>query len=305
MLLLALNGSAQDSPQRSAQAQTGPEVSTVPQPSVVTIPAGTRFALVLTNSISTKITHRGDEIYTQTTAPITVGDRVVIPPGTFIQGRVDKLTRNGSRAEILMTSVSIVFPDGSVLNIAGPQSVESDEGTAWRDPSDKAKLGAIIAPMAGGGLGALIGSSIHTTQSASLGGMTITSSTPKGLAIGSVVGLAVGGVVSIAILLRSRNFFVELGSPMKMTLPQPLTLSDNRIADAVRWANDHPVAVPRAAPRPLPSAPSDHGTCYTPDTPGMPPTIIPGTPPIGDSPGTPEVVIPGTPSIPGTPYPCP
>jgi len=58
-------------------------------------------------------------------------------------------------------------------------------------------------------------------------------------------------------------------------------------------------------PRPLPYPPYDRGICYTPGMPGTPPTVIPGTPPIGDSPGTPATVIPGTPAIPGTPYPCP
>ncbi len=305
-IFLALTCLAQDQPQTSPTAsQTRSQDSAKTQPSTLTIPAGVRFALVLTNPVSSKTTHRGDEIYAQTTAPVIVGDQVLIPAGTFVQGKVDKLTRNGSRAEMLMNSASVVFPDGYVANIAGPLNVESDEGTAWRDPSDGAKAGAIIAPMAGGGLGALIGSAAHTTQSSTLGGTTITSSTPKGLAIGSMVGLGIGGVVSLAILLNSRGFFVDVGSPMEMTLPQPLTLSENQVADAVRQAQEHPAAAPMPAPRPLPYPPFDHGTCYTPGTPGTPPTIIPGTPPIGDSPGTPEIVIPGTPPTPGTPYPCP
>jgi type IV secretion system protein VirB10 len=262
------------------------------------------LALVLTNPVSTNAMHRGDVVYAQTTAPVIVGDRTVIPAGIFVQGKIEKLTRNGSRAEMLMSSASAVFPNGYIVNVAGPLNVESDEGTAWRNPSTAARTGAIIAPIAGGGLGALIGSTVHTTQSTSLGGTTLTQSTPKGLAIGSMVGLAVGGAVSLAILLNSRRFFVDVGSPMEMTLPQPLTLSANRVADAVRQAQEHPVAAPTAAPRPLPYPYYDRGICFTPGTPGTPPTVIPGTPPIGDSPGTPATVIPGSPGTPGTPYPC-
>jgi hypothetical protein len=250
--------------------------------------------------------HRGDVIYAQTTAPVTVRERVVIPAGSFVQGKIDKLTRSGSRAEILLESASIILPGGYVANILGQQNVESDEGTAWRDPSDKAKVGAIIAPLAGLGTGALVGSSIHTTQSSTLGGTTLTSSTPKGIAIGSVVGLAVGGAVSLTILLHSRHFFVDVGSPMQMTLPQPVVLSGKDVADALRWTDEHPAAWPMmAAPRPIPSGSFDHGTCFTPGSPGTPSTTIPGTPSIGGSPGTPDVIIPGTPAIPGTPYPCP
>jgi type IV secretion system protein VirB10 len=303
---VALTCVAQDPPQTASQAApTNSAAVSAPKPDVVTIPASTRFALVLTNPVSSKTMHRGDEVYAQTTAPVIVGDRAVIPPGIFVQGKIEKLTRSGSHAEMLMSSASLVFPNGYVANIAGPLKVESDEGTAWRDPSGTARAGAIVAPLAGAGLGALIGSSLHTTQSSTLGGTTITSSTSKGIGIGSVVGGMAGVMVSIAILLNSRHFFVDVGSPMEMTLPQPLTLSESQVADAIRQAREHPAAVPMPAPRPLPVPLADHGICYTPGTPGTPPTVIPGSPPIGDSPGTPDIVIPGTPAIPGTPYPCP
>jgi hypothetical protein len=306
MLFLALCCVAQNQPQSASPASpTSSEASVTAQPSAVSIPAGTSFALVLTNPVASRTTHRGDQIHAQTTAPVVVGDQVLVPAGTFVQGTVDKLTRNGSRAEMQMKSASLVFADGYVANLAGPLSLQSDEGTAWRDPGDGARAGVVLAPLAGAGLGAAIGSAAHTTQSSTLGGMTITSSTPKGLMIGSVVGLAVGGVVALAILLHNRNFFVDVGSPMEMTLPQPLMLSLNQVADAVRWAQEHPVATPVPAPRPLPYPYYDRGTCYTPGSPGTPPTFIPGTPPIGDSPGTPGTFIPGTPATPGTPYPCP
>lgn len=271
-------------------------------PSTVTVPAGTQFALVLTNPLSSKDMHRGAMVYAETAAPITVGDRVTIPAGTFVQGKVDKLRRNGSRAEMTLTSASLVFPDGYVSNINGPFSVESDEGTAWRDPSNKAKTFAIIAPAAGLGIGVLAGNAAHTTNSTTLGGTTLTSSSPKGIAIGATVGLAAGALVAVAILLNSRHFFVDVGSPMEMTLPQPLTLSENRVEDSLRWVQDHPAQpIPMAVPRPLPVY---RGSCYTPGTPGTPPTIIPGTPAIGNSPGTPGTFIPGTPGTPGTWYPC-
>jgi len=233
---------------------------------------------------------------------------VVIPGGIFVQGKVDKLTRKGNHSEILMQSMAVIFPDGHVASMAGPLTIESEEGTAWLNPSSGVKAGAIIAPMAGLGLGALIGSAAHTTQSSTLGGNTITSSTPKGLAIGSFVGLAAGGVVALVLLTHSHQFFVEVGSPLEMTLPQPLTLAQADVVDANREAQDHPAAVPMPAPRPVPvafpSTPIDHGTCFTPGAPGTPPTVLPGIPGPDGIPG-PPTVIPGTPPTPGTPYPCP
>jgi hypothetical protein len=295
----------------SCMAQTQPAAPSNAEPpadaksSTLTIPAGASFALVLTNPVSSKTTRRGDEIHAQTTAPVTVGDQVLIPAGTYVQGKLDKLTRVGDHAAIVMKSASVVFPGGYVANIVGPISVESGEETAWRNPSDQARVGAFLAPMIGGGLGALIGSQIHTTQSSSLGGTTITTSTPKGIAIGSLVGVGAGVGISLAILVHSHGFFVDVGSPMEMTLPQPMTLSSKQVAESVKWAQEHPSEVPMAAPRPIPYARYDRGLCFTPGTPGTPPTFVPGTPAVGDSPGTPGTFIPGTPGTPGTSYPCP
>ena len=308
-LVLAVTCVAQDTVSPNVQNQPSPQSKpATPGPATETLPAGTRLALVLTNPIFSNTTHHGDSIHTQTTAPITVGDHVVIPGGVFVQGKVDKLTRRGNHAEMEMQSASVIFPDGYVANIAGPVTIETDEGTAELNPSGGVKAGAIIAPIAGLGLGALIGNAAHTTQSSSLGGNTITTSTPKGLAIGSLVGLAAGGVVALALLTHSHQFFVDVGSPMEMTLPQPLVLSEDHIANAIREAQEHPAPVPMVAPRPLPvsfpPSPVDHGTCFTPGTPGTPPTVIPGITGANGVPG-PPTVIPGTPPTPGTPYPCP
>jgi hypothetical protein len=317
VLLLATASMAQRPPQTTTEPDPQPSVqspsdaptqSRAPDEVPVTIPAGTRLALVLTHPVDSKSTHRGDDIFAQTTAPVTVSDQVVIPAGTFVQAKADKLTRRGSRAELLMQSVSVIFPNGYVANISGPMNLESDEGTAWNNPGTGTTIGVITAPMAGLGLGALIGNAAHTTQTTNFGGMSTTSNTLKGLAIGSMVGLAAGGVVSLVLLTHGRHFYVEVGSPLEMTLPQPVTLAQEQFDDAPGRTATQPAPVPVIAKHP-PSAPmpasTSTGTCYTPGTPGTPDTYIPGTPSIGNSPGTPGTMIPGKPGTPPIPYPCP
>jgi hypothetical protein len=253
-LLFAASCMAQDQIPAQPQLPVAPEPQDAAQapenrPSLATIPAGTRFALVLTNPISSNTTHRGDEIHAQTTAPVTVDNQVVIPAGAFVQGKVDRLRRDGDRGEMLMQSVSVIFPDGYVANISGPINIQSDEYTAWLTPSTGAKVAAIIAPIAGVGVGAAIGSAAHTTHSTTLDGTTLTSSSPKGIAIGSGVGLGVGALAAILILTHSHQFFVDVGSPMQMTLPQPLTITENQVTDSVREARENPMAFPLAPHR--------------------------------------------------------
>jgi type IV secretory pathway VirB10-like protein len=82
------------------------------QQNVVTVPAGTRIPLVLTHPVQSRVIHRGDDIYAQVTAPVRSGDQMVIPPGTFVQGTVDKLDARGGRGQLHLQSMSIIFPDG-------------------------------------------------------------------------------------------------------------------------------------------------------------------------------------------------
>jgi hypothetical protein len=209
--------------QAPQSAEQNPQEQNRSGSNALTLPAGTRLPLILTHPVDSKTTHRGDQIFAQTSTPVVAGSDVAIPAGAFVQGRVEKLSRRGSRAEMVMQSASIIFPDGYVARISGPIQIESEEGTAWNNPSTAAKTGALIAPFAGSGIGLAIGSAFHDTSN--LGGMTITSASPKALGIGSLVGLGAGGAISLILLARSHHFYLEAGSPMQLSLPRPVTLA--------------------------------------------------------------------------------
>jgi hypothetical protein len=297
---------AQASQSSSSPAQSLAQTA-LTQPKAVTIAAGTHVALVLTHPLDSKSTHKGDQIYAQTTAPVLANDHVAIPAGTFVQGTVEKLSRNGSRGEMVLQSVAFVFQNGYIATVSGGANAESGEGTAFGNPDSGTKALAISAPFAGMGIGALIGSAAHTSQSSTLGATTVASSTPKGLAIGSIAGLAAGAIVSVVLLASSHHFYVDTGSAMDMVLPRPVSIEEAQFAAALRAprVQIQPIVVNRIAPTPVSSSSVDSGTCYTPGTSGTPDTVIPGTPPVGDSPGTPPIVIPGIPASPEIPHPCP
>lgn len=236
---------SQTAPGAPASAQPVPEATTI------TVPAGTSIALVLTHPIQSRYIHHGDDIYAQVVSPVTAGNQVVIPPGTLIQGKVDKLGRNGSRGELYLQSMSITYPDGYVAPISGPITLESDDGYALKDPGQGRIVGAVALPAAGFGLGALIGHSVANPQP-----NTITSTLPPGCTgpppgcltssvtgpgsagkstvIGAAVGAAIGMVASLTLLFRSHNFFLDVGSPVEMILPHALTLEGDQVATPAR-----------------------------------------------------------------------
>jgi hypothetical protein len=323
-ILLPLLAFAQDQSQPAAPPDPA-EVQVDAQSSNITIPAGTHLALVLTQPVQTRYIRRGDDIYAQVTSPVDAENQVVIPPGTFVQGMVDKIERRGGRGELHLQSMSITFPDGYVTPIAGPIVLETTDGYAIKDPGSKRSSGAIILPLAGAGLGALIGHSVGSSDSTLTSNfppgcsppqfLCTTTSTPvmgtkgKDAAIGASIGGVTGMIASITLLVGGHHFYLDAGAPVQMTLQQPVTLPHDEVAKAVRQSQEHAVVVQPVAPRPEPPPPLppqnvDHGTCYTPGTARTPDTVIPGVPGPNGIPG-PPTVIPGMPPTPGTPYPCP
>ncbi len=304
-LLASLTCTAQNQPQANATNQQ-PE-SKSDQSSTITIPAGTQLSLVLTQPIQSRSLRRGDDIYAQVTSPVTAGNEVAIPAGTFVQGTMDKLERHGGRAELRVQSMSITFPDGYVAPISGPATLESTDAYAFTDPGPQRSVWAFALPAAGAGVGALIGHSVGGSPS------TLTSSEPPGCVgpppecisssvtgpsnqgrntiIGAGVGAAVGMIASMTLMFGSRHFFIDVGTPVEMTLQHPVTLQQNEVAQAVRQSGEQP-------------AQGSAGTCYPAGTPGTPPRLVPGVPGPDGIPG-PPVLMHGTPPTPPTPYPCP
>jgi hypothetical protein len=295
------------SPPLSQLESQSPGQSTAPEPARITVPAGTRLALVLTHPVVSRSIRRGDEVYAQITDPVAVGNEVVIPAGSFVQGKMDKMVRDGDRGELQMQAASVLFSNGYAASLSGPLNIETSEGYLLADPGKGRVVGAFVAPAVGLAAGSLIGYAAGSSKTETLNGLSVdTGSKLKGAAIGGVVGLAAGGVISLVLITHSHHFAVGVGAPMEIVLQNPVSLDRSRIEDALRLARAHP-AVPMQAvaplPQPPPFSPAD-GICYTPGTPGTPATVIPGTPPIGDSPGTPATVIPGIPPTPGSSYPC-
>ena len=314
---------AQDQLGQNQDQQSAGQMQAANENPTVTIPAGTRLALVLTHPVQSRVIHRGDDIYAQITSPVNSGNAMVIPPGTFVQGTVDNIEQKNGRGDIHLQSMAITFPDGYVTPVAGPITLQSNEGYAIKDPGGKRTGAAIAMPLVGLGLGALIGHAVGSSQdllTASVppgcigsppgclsSSLPIPGSKAKNTAIGASIGGIAGGIGSIFVLLGSHHFFLDVGSPVEMTLQQPITLQEKEVVAAVRQEERHPVAEQPVMPRPVappPDTPTDHGTCYTPGTPGTPTQVIPGPPGPDGVPG-PPTIIPGTPPTQGTPYPCP
>jgi len=88
----------------------------------LSIPVGTQIPLSLKQGISTKSAKDGDPVYAETVFPFVVNDRVVIPAGTYIQGKIEHAQRGGhvkGRAEVLIHFTSMIYPNGYTVMLGG------------------------------------------------------------------------------------------------------------------------------------------------------------------------------------------
>jgi hypothetical protein len=96
------NAPAQTSSSQTAPAKT-PQSSlpqsglpqTQPASSVYTLPAGTKLPLGLLRPLRVK---PGRDVYLQITFPVTVGSQMLIPPGAYIQGVLEKVIKKDRRS---------------------------------------------------------------------------------------------------------------------------------------------------------------------------------------------------------------
>ena len=103
----------------------------------------------------------GDSVYAETVFPFVLNERLMVPAGTYIQGKITHVQRAGrvrGRSELLMHFTSMIYPSGytvmlpgSVENTPGAddKTVKDKEGTIQQDKNtgntdeDAAKGGAI------------------------------------------------------------------------------------------------------------------------------------------------------------------
>jgi hypothetical protein len=212
----------------AAPSSAAPQAAATPSPRTaeLKIPAGTKVPLALKQAISTKNAREGDAVYAETTFPVVLDSRVVIPAGTYVQGRISHVQRAGrvrGRAEVLMHFTTLIYPSGytvvlpgSIESVPGAEksSIKDQEGTIRQDSQTGQKAGKVAEAA---GTGAVIGG-------LSDGG--------KGALYGAGIGGAVG--TAIALLSRGSDVRMESGTTLEMVIQRDVPLDGNRIPPPVK-----------------------------------------------------------------------
>ena len=229
-----------------AQAAEAPEAEDAATAAIV-LPAGTKVPLVLKHAVSSKNAKVGDHLYLETNFPVVQNNRMVIPPGTYVQGEVAAVKRPGrikGRAELLIHFTTMIFPNGYTVSFPGAlenvpgadtQKVKDQEGTIQADGTK----GKDIATAAG------------TTASGTLIGAAAGGG--KGAGLGAAAGGATGLI--IALLTKGNDVRLDAGTGMEMVLQRPLTLEEAKLNRPVREMV--PMDKNRRVERPVLTPPAD------------------------------------------------
>jgi len=217
-----LSGQELQGPQTEAPAPVVPKPAPARAGSgeKVIVPAGTRIGVVLQNGITTRSAKPGDSVYLQTSFPVTIGNRIVIPVGSYLRGELVEAKRPGrvkGRGEFRMRLNTLILPTGYTVDLnAAPRSADSG-GKETTDSEGKVK--------GGGSKGKDVG--------------TVAGTTATGAGIGAIadgargagVGAGIGAVAGLAAVLLTRGPEAELprGSTMDIVLDHELALDGNQI----------------------------------------------------------------------------
>lgn len=228
----------------------GTPATPTPAKKTYTVPAGTKVLLQLRSAINTKSAKPGDGVYLASTFPVVVGNHVLIPAGVYVQGVVDRVERAGrvkGRAQLDMHFTSIIFPNGSVVEIPGmvnslpgasKQTVKDDgEGTVEQSGDKTRNMGKVaeIAIPTGATVG-------------SIGGLESGHPLAGGIA-GMGAGLAAAGIASL--FTRGADVNIENGAQVEMVLQRPLVLEEENLAGGTSPGAVAPLVPAERQPRPM------------------------------------------------------
>jgi len=191
----------------------------------VVIPAGTKIPLTLAQAISTKNAREGDAVYAQTAFPFVLNDRILVPAGTYIQGKImhtEHAGRSKKRAEILIHFTSMIYPTGytvmlpaSVENTPGADSsgVKDKEGTIRQDKDTGKRIEDAAK-------GAAVGGTVGSIGGLAAGGL-------NGARYGGLAGIA--GGVAWALLKHGPELKLEVGTSIEMEVQRDIAVDASRI----------------------------------------------------------------------------
>jgi hypothetical protein len=208
--ILALAASCAPQPaSESGEEAAAPEVSRAPEPQApktarVTVPQGTEIRLAMSEGVNSGTSQVGDRFTATLTDPVVVGNRVVLPAGSTVHGKVTEVVPAKKGLKEKEGALAVSFD--KVVTPSGRSASMSAELVSVATKSTKKTAGIIGGSAAGG---ALLGKVLGKDT--------------KDAAVGAVIGGAIG--TGIAAGTKGEEVEIPVGSEITINLDQPLAIT--------------------------------------------------------------------------------
>jgi hypothetical protein len=273
LLLATLTSFAQQPAGNAAPPSSLLQQSPSTPSATLSIPALTQVLLAMVRPEWSRTAKPGDAIYAQVAFPVSIANRMAIPPGTYVQGLIDSITRPGllsPHSQLQIHFTELIFDNGYTVEIANAANVSGGQSSSPAESATSATddiIPAVATPYV--------------------------DVSPR-----SDVLLDNGTQLTMVVQLPLVLDATQVADAVAQT--KPALLAKFKSATQCR-----PIpATPGTSDTVIPGTPGSPGTPDTviPGAPGQPDIVIPGTPP---TPGTPDTIIPGTAGTPEIPCPAP
>jgi hypothetical protein len=205
-----------------------------PESSKVVVPAETTIPLELKNTINSRTAYAGQAIYCATIYPITVGNRIVIPVGTYVKGEVTQVMHPGrvkGKAQLGIRFRSITLPNGTTRTLratlsgfggTGNEGFNREESKIKGQSSKGQDAGKVAqTTITGAEIGTIAGAGAHSVG--------------KGLGIGSAAGAAGGLIWMLA--SRGKEIVLAAGTNLELQLSAPLSFDEEELDPSSPYRN--------------------------------------------------------------------
>jgi hypothetical protein len=186
------------------------------------VPEGTVIPIVLTAFLNTKSSQVGDTLYADTTYPIWIQQRLMIPKGSTIRGTVTDVVRPGrikGKGRLAVRFDDILLPNGVKRELMATFRGIHGSGDETLDRKSETVI-------AGASKGADIGTVVGTTTQGTIIGALIDHD-GSGAGIGAAAGAAAG--LATVLFSRGRDLVLSPGTQFDLELKKPMRFAYNEL----------------------------------------------------------------------------
>jgi type IV secretion system protein VirB10 len=193
-----------------------------PQEFEMVVPEGTVIPIVLTAYLNTKSSQIGDTVYADTTYPIWIQQRLIIPKGSTIRGTVTDVIRPGKikgKGRLAVRFDDILLPNGVKRELIATFRGIHGSGDETLDRKSEKVSGGTTK---GDDVGTVVGTTSEGTIIGALIGRNGT-----GAGIGAGVGAAAG--LATVLFTRGRDLVLSPGTQFDLELKKSMRFAYNEL----------------------------------------------------------------------------